>query len=56
MTDGPVEVLPDLPVTDDEVGVEIVLLEPEESPDEGASRLGLGVAGWEPGGWQVKRA
>jgi hypothetical protein len=56
MMERPVEVLPDLLVTDDEVGVEIIFLEPEESPGEAASPYSLEVGGWQPSGWQMKRA
>ena len=56
MTERQVEVLPDLPVTDDEVGVEIVFLEPEEPSGDGAPQHALGASVWEPGGWQMKRA
>lgn len=56
MTNATVQVLPEVPVTDNEVGVEIIFLEPEEAPVEVVDHLVVASPAWGPPSGTVRMA
>lgn len=56
MTGTMAEVLPEVPMTDNEVGVEIIFLEPDQEPAGEVAHPGAWAAGWGEGDLSVKHA